>query len=191
MVRIKEGFKGERFVSLPENLLREYSKDPLIENLYVRKIGFFPKVKYHYVQKESGTDYAMLIYCVDGKGKYHINGKTYQIRQKQYIFIPPHVPYSFEADIDEPWTIYWLHFSGKLVHSIISPGIILSDEHSRQQVRIELFEEIYNSFSMGYIKEYFAYSAMYLYSFLSTFIFQEQFRDTVFPDISRFHFLCG
>ena len=110
MVRIKEGFKGERFVSLPENLLREYSKDPLIENLYVRKIGFFPKVKYHYVQKESGTDYAMLIYCVDGKGKYHINGKTYQIRQKQYIFIPPHVPYSFEADIDEPWTIYWLHF---------------------------------------------------------------------------------
>lgn len=185
MVRIKEGFKGERFVSLPENLLREYSKDPLIGNLYVRKIGFFPKVKYHYVQKESGTDYAMLIYCVDGKGKYHINGKTYQIQQKQYIFIPPHVPYSFEADIDEPWTIYWLHFSGKLVHSIftvhISPGIILSDEHSRQQVRIELFEEIYNSFSMGYIKEYFAYSAMYLYSFLSTFIFQEQFRDIGVP----------
>lgn len=34
---------------------------------------------------------------------------------------------------------------------------------------------------MGYIKEYFAYSAMYLYSFLSTFIFQEQFRDIGVP----------
>lgn len=90
MVRIKEGFKGERFVSLPENLLREYSKDPLIENLYVRKIGFFPKVKYHYVQKESGTDYAMLIYCVDGKGKYHINGEDVSdTAEAVYIYPSP------------------------------------------------------------------------------------------------------
>jgi hypothetical protein len=37
MAKIKEGFKGERFISLPENLLEEYSKDPLIGNLYLRK----------------------------------------------------------------------------------------------------------------------------------------------------------
>ena len=67
MIKIKEGFKGERFVSLPDELLDSYSSEPLIGNLYVRKIGFFPKVKYHYVQKDQGSKYAMLIYCTEGK----------------------------------------------------------------------------------------------------------------------------
>ena len=76
MAKKKEGFKGERFIYLPEELLLEYRKDPLIGNLYVRKIGFFPKVEFHYVEKEEGTDYAMLIHCIEGKGWYHIYGKT-------------------------------------------------------------------------------------------------------------------
>ena len=62
MIKIKEGFKGERFASLPDDILQEYSHNPLIRNLYIRKIGFFPHVKYHYVQKEKGCDYGMLIY---------------------------------------------------------------------------------------------------------------------------------
>lgn len=186
MAKIKEGFKGERFVYLPEETLKEYSKEPLIGNLYIRKIGFFPKVKYHFVQKEKGVDYAMLIYCTEGKGRYHIHGKTYQIEKNQYIIIPPYVPYSFEADENDPWTIYWIHFRGKLIDSFLpsdpSPKLILSDEHSRQQVRIRLFEETYNSFAMGYIKEYLSYSSMCLYTFLSSFIFQEQFRHIGTPN---------
>ncbi|WP_456088399.1 AraC family transcriptional regulator [Parabacteroides sp.] len=192
MIKMKEGFKGERFVYLPEESLKEYSKDPLIGNLYVRKIGFFPKVKFHYVQKENGVDYAMLIYCTDGKGLYHIHGKTYQIEKNQYIIIPPYVPYGFEADVNDPWTIYWIHFRGKLVDSFLfpnpSPQIIQSDERSRQQVRISLFEETYNSFAMGYIKEYLSYSSMCLYTFLSTFIFQEQFRHIGAPTHNEISF---
>ena len=52
MIKIKEGFKGERFAYLPDDILEEYSRNPLIRNLYIRKIGFFPHVKYHYVQKK-------------------------------------------------------------------------------------------------------------------------------------------
>ena len=110
MIKIKEGFKGERFVSLPDELLDSYSSEPLIGNLYVRKIGFFPKVKYHYVQKDQGSKYAMLIYCTEGKGWYTIYGKTYTVVENQYIIIPPDVPYSFGADEHDPWNIYFLHF---------------------------------------------------------------------------------
>ena len=98
MVKIKEGFKGERFVSLPEELLASYRREPLINNLYVRKIGFFPRVKYHFLQKEHGCDYAMLIYCTEGKGWYRILGKQYTVEKYQYIIIPPGIPYSFGAD---------------------------------------------------------------------------------------------
>ena len=114
MIKIKEGFKGERSISLPEELLTQYSKDPLIGNLYVRKIGFFPKVKYHFVQKDKGCNYSMLIYCTDGKGWYRIKGKEYRIEQNQYIIIPANEPYAFGADEKDPWTIYWLHFRGKM-----------------------------------------------------------------------------
>ena len=70
MTKIKEGFKGERLISMPEKWLMNYRKEPLIAPLYVRKIGYFPRVKYHYVQKKEGTNYAMLIYCTEGEGWY-------------------------------------------------------------------------------------------------------------------------
>jgi AraC-like DNA-binding protein len=180
MLKIKDGFKGERFISLPEKLLEDYSRETLIGNLYVRKIGYFPKVKYHYVQKDEGCDYAMLIYCIDGKGWYTINGKQHHIEKNRYVLLPCNKPYSFGADEKDPWTIYWVHFKGKLASSFMpsSPmsGSIIPGEYSRMQDRISLFEEIYRCFSMGYTKEYMTYSSMCLYMFLSSFVYLEQFR---------------
>lgn len=192
MAKIKEGFKGERFISLPEELLERYSREPLIGNLYVRKIGFFPKVKYHYVWKKKGTNYAMLIYCVDGKGWYTIHNTRYEIEANQYIIIPPHVPYSFGADDAEPWTIYWLHFRGKLCEQFLpshpTPQVILPGEHSRLQDRFRLFEEIYSGFSMGYIREHMIYSSMCLYPFLASFLWLEQYRSISIPNHKGYSF---
>jgi len=185
MIKIKDGFKGERFISLPEKLLEEYSCDTLIGNLYVRKIGYFPRVKYHYVQKEKGCGYAMLIYCTSGRGWYHVKGKKYRLEENQYIILPYDTPYSFGADEGDPWTIYWLHFKGKLMPSFVSdsfaPTAILPGEYSRMQDRISLFEEIYKCFSMGYTQEYMTYSSMCLYLFLSSFIYLDQFRSLHAP----------
>lgn len=182
---MKEGFKGERLVSLPEEILNNYKKIPLISNLYIRKIGFFPHVKYHHIQKDIGCDYAMLIYCTKGKGWYKILGKEYVVNQNQYIIIPPGIPYSFGADEMDPWTIYWLHFQGKLQDQFFPssphPVTIAANEHSRLQERLSLFEELYSSFSMGYIKEYMIYSSMCLYQFLASFAYIEQYRHIATP----------
>jgi AraC-like DNA-binding protein len=192
MIRIKEGFKGERTLSLPEELLAEYSRNPLVGNLYARKIGYFPKVKYHYVQKSEGAGYCMLVYCTGGKGWYSIYGKTYAVRKDQYILIPPHIPYSFGADPDNPWTIYWLHFGGKLSASFIpanpAPTFIYPGEHSRLQDRLQLFEELYGSFSMGYIREYFVYTSLCLYAFLASFVYLEPFRHARIPSRKEYPF---
>lgn len=180
MLKIKEGFRGERLISLPDHILSAYSKDPLIKNLYIRKIGFFPHVKYHYIQKENGTDYAMLIYCTDGKGWYKINDKTYTVLANNYIIIPPNTPYSFGADDEDPWSIYFIHFKGSLCEHFLpkypNPQPIIPNEYSRLQDRFDLFEEIYQCFSMGYIKEYMIYASLSLYRFLSSFIYLEPFR---------------
>ena len=180
MVKIKEGFKGERFVFLPEQLLEAYSTDPLIGNLYLRKIGYFPHVKYHYVQKDKGCDYMMLIYCTDGKGWYRIHGHTYDVHANEYILLPADTPYAFGADEEDPWTIYWLHFKGHLASQFLpafpNPQPIQPGEHSRLQDRLQFFEEIYQAFSMAYTKEYMRYASLCLYAFLASFICLEQYR---------------
>lgn len=181
MVRIKEGFKGERMLSLPNNILNEYKFHPLIAPLYIRKIGFFPKVKYHYVEKPDGVEYYMLIYCIEGKGWFILDGKEKQeLHPNQYTILPANTPYIFGADPETPWTIYWGHFQGKLASQFATrPGIpypVLPGDTSRIQDRITLFEEIYCDFSMAYTKEYMIQASMCLYPFLSSFTHIEQYR---------------
>lgn len=179
MIRLKEGFKGERFLMLPEYLLEEYSKDPIISNLYLRKIGYFPHVKYHYIQKEKGCDYAMLIYCIDGEGWYQIEHKKYSLRKDEYVILPPYIPYSFGANNENPWSIYWLHYKGENAsyyqHSNYTPKHIQNNDCSRLQNRLQLFEEIYHCFSLSYTKEFMRYTSACLQLFLSSFIYLEQY----------------
>lgn len=178
---MKEGFKGQRLITLPEDILKEYSKHPLIKTLYIRKIGHFPKVKHHNVVKPKGCDYYMLIYCVAGKGWYKINNKTYIIEKDHFIFLPSDTPYSFGANEEEPWTIYWIHFRGTLakeiINNIYTPKEIRISNKSRFQERLDLFEEIYYNFSLSYIKEYMIYSSICLFYFLASFIYITQFRN--------------
>lgn len=180
MIKIKEGFKRERLLSLPEDFLKKYQELPLISNLFVRKIGFFPSVKYHYINKEQGAPYYMLIYCTAGKGWYEINRKRYEIHPNQFVMLPKSMPYSFGSDLENPWTIYWLHFDGSqakyFVPGTFRPQYIHADENSRFQDRMNLFEEIYNNFSMAYTSEYMLHSSMCLYNFLSSFLNQEQYQ---------------
>lgn len=180
MIKLKEGFAGERFASLPENLIEEFSKDELISNLYLRKIGYFPHVKYHYINKDKGCDYAMLIYCVNGEGWYEIRNKKYILNKNEYVILPPHTPYYFGANNENPWTIYWLHFKGKNMKAYLfnndNPKPILPDNNSRLQHRLELFEEIYHSFTLSYTKEYMQYTSACLHLFMSSFKHLEQYR---------------
>lgn len=185
MAKIKEGFRGERLVSLPEELLASYQGEPLISNLYVRKIGYFPRVKYHFVQKDKGCDYALLLYCTEGQGWLRIGDRRYEMKRDQYAILPPGTPYAFGADEEAPWTIYWLHFQGTLRDRFLpaspAPLPIEAGEHSRLQERIRLFEEIFASFSMGYIKDYMTYSSLCLYLFLGSFRYVEPFRHALAP----------
>ncbi len=181
MAKIKEGFKGERMLSIPEDILQRYRENALIAPLYIRKMGYFPKVKYHYVQKDNGTDYCMLIYCVAGRGHYCINGgEEHSLEADQYIILPDNMPYRFWADEKDPWTIYWLHFEGSLSRQFVQYPItarnIIPGKTSRLQDRIDVFNEIYASFSMAYTQEYMVHASLTLYHLLSSFVHLEAFR---------------
>ena len=179
MIRIKEGFKNQRLISLSDAMLADYAHDPMIGSLYLRKIGYFPRVKYHYVQKPHGVDYSMLIYCTEGEGWCDIAGQRYGITANQFIILPPNTPLSFGASENDPWTIYWLHFRGSNARFFVDrapcPTTVVPDDNSRIQHRLDIFEELYATFSMAYTKDFMIYSSMLLGTLLSSFVLLPQY----------------
>lgn len=179
MIRIKEGFKGQKLVSLPPDVIANVAADPLVGGLYVRKIGFFPRVKYHSVTKPMGVDYCMLVFCTEGNGWYEIGGKRYDVTANTFFTLPPDTPYSFGADPDSPWSIYWVHFMGMHAHRFLldtpAPRTLDNKENTRVDKRAEMFDEVCRNFSSGYIKDYMICACMNLYPLLASFRWPEQF----------------
>ena len=180
MPKQQQGFKGQRLINISPEITQNNLHNPINKSLYITKIGFFPTVKYHYINKEHGVGYFILIYCTGGEGWCKISGKEFSISENQYIILPPDTPYSFGANTSNPWTIYWLHFKGTLAstffHAPVSPQLILPESDSRLQDRIQLFEEIFANLELSFHSDHYSYANICLFHFLGSFQYVEQFR---------------
>ncbi|HKK62961.1 MAG TPA: AraC family transcriptional regulator, partial [Bacteroidales bacterium] len=82
---------------------------------------------------------------------------------------------------NNPWSIYWVHFSGHLAShfhgSAGDLGTILPSKSSRIEQRIQLFGEIIQNLEMGYSKENLEYANICLWHFLASFKYVNQFRE--------------
>ncbi len=85
---------------------------PLSSDLYPLAMGFYPKANYHRMRRKAHESY-LLIYCTAGRGTLLINNESFQVISGDVIFLPPGSAHSYRADQDDPWTIYWAHFSGE------------------------------------------------------------------------------
>lgn len=192
MPKLKEGFKGQRLITISPEILSSSQNNPLTKSLYITKIGFFPTVKYHFNQKEKGVGYYILIYCTSGEGWYKIGEKTQIVKENQYIVLPPDSPYSFGANSKKPWTIYWIHFKGNLApyffKTPMMPHQILPESDSRLQDRIQLFEEIYDNLELSYHSDHYSYASLCLYHLLASFKFPQQFRRIRNRDVQEHEF---
>lgn len=179
-IQIKESFQGQRVLALPDSLLDRLCADPAVGCLYVRKIGFFPKAKYHSVSKPQGCQYWLLIHCTDGRGWYEISGHKHIIPKNSFVILPAGVPYAFGSDNSDPWTIYWLHFCGtmapRFADGSVVRGAIEAADDSRMAERLHLFEEIYDAFSQAMVTGFQAYASMCLWHYLASFTMLGQYR---------------
>lgn len=171
MVKRKEGFTGQSSVNLPGSLLQDMAKDEVLSQLYLTDIGFYPKAASHYRERKEGTPEYVLIFCVAGKGWFNINQEKRQVSSGQFFILPPHRMHAYGADSDDPWSIYWVHFSGKQ-----SESFALSDNEPsgittlrENDLRGILFEEIINLLSIGLSTENLSYSHFCLSHLLAMF----------------------
>jgi len=182
MAKIKSGFPGERAIILPLSIVEDYQKTELGNLLYITDIGFYPNALFHYRKRaRHESKQFILIYCVDGMGWVEIEGVKTKMDTNQVIILPKNNAHAYGSNEKKPWTIYWIHFDGNnaefFASSLDKPMTICSDNNSRIEERIRLFDEIFETLKNGYSKNNLMYSMVCLLHFLSSIKFLETYRN--------------
>ena len=82
------------------------------EDLYLCFCGYAECQKLHSFGPATRPNY-IIHYIVEGKGVYTVGEKNYHLGKGQGFLIEPETMTFYQADRDEPWTYFWIGFSGK------------------------------------------------------------------------------
>lgn len=183
MIRQKSGFMGERSIVLSPMVVEMEESDPLVSNLYLTDIGYYPHATHHYRNRQDAIDQYVLIYCVDGSGWYRIGDKEYKVRKNQFFILPAGKPHTYGADEGDGWSIYWIHFRGGLAglyaDGANKPQEIKITTTSRVSERHNIFEEIFHTLEQSQNLEHLRYSSSLLHHYLASMRYLEQYRQAV------------
>ena len=179
----RDGFEGEKIISLPDSVWKNAIKaNPALSHLYVTHIGYFPKAAFHYRERRNGCADNILIYCLRGKGWYVMNDQHFVVKAGEFILLPATKSYMrYGADAEDPWTIYWVHFSGRdmdtfnrcfEIDQYDGPQPIIYNEKG-----LQIWEMMYRSLEMGYGKENLSNTNLCLYNLVATFLFPDKHVD--------------
>jgi AraC family transcriptional regulator of arabinose operon len=175
---VKEGFIGQRMIVLPPNIKRKISNNPLIKNFYLTAIGHYPKALNHVRERKTGSNQYILIYCVDGGGSIFIKDQRHELSANTYFIIPKNVYHRYLSSESNPWTIYWVHFTGTISEKIYErysdtelPVLrtIPYDEN-----RVKIFEQIYSILEHNFNDKEMEAANFNLLHFISSFIYHKE-----------------
>lgn len=182
-MKIKDGFKGERCIVLPQTVIRTIEEDPVASSVFITDIGYYPKAKYHYRKREKALEEYVFIYCVDGRGWYSVSGRKFVVSKDQYFILPAGMVHEYGSDDSDPWTIYWIHFRGSLARFYaednLAPLDVKPNKESRINNRISLFEEVFHTLNRSYAIENLRYAMATFQHYLASLRYLQQYRDAV------------
>jgi AraC family transcriptional regulator of arabinose operon len=162
-------------VVIPKRLIRKYSDKEMISNLQLTDIGHFPHASHHFRERPNGCPEYILIYCVEGEGFVTFNGNRYSIRPNSFYIIEQNQPHTYYSNNNDPWSIYWVHFTGSYSASIYKKFWSLSSGNPVfipfSENKVSEFEYILELFKHGYTDQVFEYSSMLMHKLLGSFIY--------------------
>jgi AraC family transcriptional regulator, arabinose operon regulatory protein len=168
----QEGFYGEKSVILNDQKILHCRKHEFCSDLHITDIGYYPRANYHGKERPSGCDQFVLIYCEKGKGSYELNQKRHHVIQNQFFILPANKPHKYAADLDEPWSIYWVHFSGKkadFFYNQLSKSEEVPQNVIANTTRKIIFEDILHHLELSNNFDNIIYGNCFLYSYLASF----------------------
>lgn len=176
-IKKKDGFKGQKAIVLPRQVIQACRHQQLLSNLYITDIGYYPKAAFHFRERDHGCSQHILIYCTAGRGWAVIAGKKVVVKEGEYLVIPADAKHRYGADEDQPWSIYWAHFNGWSAANFIELLLKNCTNHVGSAIynekRTILFDDIYRTLESGYSTDHLFYLNMMFSSYLGTFCFPQ------------------
>ncbi len=173
-------YKQGKTIVLPKGVLKDLVRNELTNSLMVTDIGYYDKAYDHFRERKNGCLQNILIYCTKGEGWFEINGIREVLQKNQYVIISANTPHKYGSNNRNPWSIYWIHFTGSKSHLFINhPNKKIEIDlasNARYRDRILLFEEIFNNLEMQYSMENLEYANICLWHMLGSFRYLSQFR---------------
>lgn len=118
---------GSSRLLLPQPLQQELAQHPLSRGLYPVAIGHYLDARGHRIRRRTHTDH-LVIFCHAGRGHFRTQAHEGQVTAGQVLLLPRGVPHSYGADPEQPWSIYWAHFTGAEADALMDYlGLNLTD----------------------------------------------------------------
>lgn len=179
-----DGFRDEKYMIVPTESFAEYMAHPLIRAAYLTDVGFFPKAKEHYREREDGADQYILIYCTEGKGIIEVEDQIYRLEKSDAFCIPRNVRHKYYADEKEPWSILWVHFKGDNTNYFPleeRKKVHINSRHSDNRMMV-LFNLLFRVLERNYTIGNFIYISQVLSLILSEIYFREKVDESSVQD---------
>jgi len=117
----QEGFASQRLCVVPRPQVESALERPGTRRLMVTDAGHFPVAAGHRTTRPQGSAETIVVLCVAGAGAVRLRNGSYLMTAGSVITIPPRVPHEYEASLDDPWTIWWMHLRGSDVAELTGP----------------------------------------------------------------------
>lgn len=169
--------KGRRILMVPNTVIRKLiSETSFFDVIYVTDMGYYPKAVSHHVERAKGSPENIIFYCASGSGWYETEMGTFRVSSNQFFILPSNRKHRYEADPEDPWSIYWIMFSGKSSKGILEIDAIRHcfKPHTllHPQKFVALFDDMFETLSEGYTLNNLLLSNMNLWAILMLFIHQ-------------------
>ena len=163
---------GRKLHIVPREILRQkVVNDPLLRNLYVTGIGYYPATDLYYSFSETGTADMVIIICVSGRGTYETGQGRLSVLPGQFFIISALEWHSYEADKNDPWSFYWMCLAGLHVPELCADPTLIRcfkpsyAHHILEQIK--MFNDIYQTLDTGYTREKLKYCSMIAHHILA------------------------
>ncbi len=86
------------------------------EPITLSTVGYYDQISDHEIRRKRGEIAAdsIIIYCTKGEGWLISEDTHYTIQPGMLLFCDKALPHAYGANPDNPWQIYWAHFSGPM-----------------------------------------------------------------------------
>lgn len=180
--KIKEGFVGQKMIVLPIQSQRTEEKNAVIGQFYLTAIGYYPHADYHSRSRKRGCSQYIMLYCTKGMGTVTILDTSYTLLPNHYIILPRDTPHHYHSDRDDPWTIYWIHFTGERASAMY-------ERYTEQQSvpvfcpfdqrKIDEFELVYNMLEHGFRKRELEIANLRLQHYIASFVYASELSPSI------------